>query len=678
MANDPLLTPFQLGHLTLKNRIVSTPHAPAYAEDGMPGTRYQLYHEEKAKGGLSMTMFGGSSCIGPDSPSVFGQLYVGDDRVIPYFEAFAERIHKHDCALVCQISHLGRRTTWNDADWLPVIAPSRVRETAHRGFPKEMDKHDIQRVVGYYAQAARRCKQGGLDGCEVLSHGHLLGQFLSPDTNLRTDGYGGSLENRTRFSLEVLEAVREAVGENFIIGLRSEMKSGDAAGISVEESLAALQLIEKAGFIDYVTLNFGRIDTEHGLAHHIPAMWSKFAPWLSLAGTFKQALKIPVIHACRIADISTARHAIEENLIDLVGMTRAHIADPHIVQKLMRGEEHRIRPCVGAGYCLDRIYGEGEALCIHNVATGREATIAHVVPQTQGPKRKVLVVGGGPAGLEAARVCALRGHDVRLLEATDKLGGQLAIASKASWRKDLIGIVDWYAGELDALGVHVQWNTFADKDTIAAINADTVIIATGGVPDTDIVPGADACLSVWDALTGGELSGSVLIYDDHGQHQGPSCADQLAANDALSVELVTPDRHAAAEMGGLNYPIYMQRFYAKGVQVTPDHRLQKVERDNNRLKATFSNEYGGPAVTKTADHIIIEHGTLPMDDLYHELRTLSQNNGVTNIDALLANERQPDNTQTDGEFALYRVGDAVTSRNIHAAIYDARRLCQTL
>ena len=176
--SDPLLLPFQLGAMTLKNRIVSTCHAPALAEDGMPKERYQRYHLEKAKGGIGMTMIGGSSCVSPDSPSVFGQLDVSSDRVIPYFREFAERIHKEDCRIVCQISHLGRRTTWNDGDWLPVIAPSRVREPAHRGFPKVMDHADIKRVIGDYVAAARRMRDAGLDGVEILQNAHLPGQFL--------------------------------------------------------------------------------------------------------------------------------------------------------------------------------------------------------------------------------------------------------------------------------------------------------------------------------------------------------------------------------------------------------------------------------------------------------------------------------------------------------------------
>jgi len=675
--SDPLLRPFTLKHLSLKNRIISTPHAPAYDDNGMPGERYQLYHEEKAKGGIGMTMFGGSSCIAPDSPSVFGQLYVGEDRVIPYFESFSARIHQHQCALICQISHLGRRTVWNNGDWLPVVAPSRVKEPQHRAFPKEMDQHDIDRVIKHYADAAWRCKTGGLDGCEVLMHGHLPGQFLASFTNQRSDKYGGSLPNRVRFTLELLEAIRKRVGDEFIVGIRTEMKSGTEDGLTEDECIQSLRLIDNAGLADYVSLNFGRIDSDFQLSRHLPAMWEKLAPWVALAGVFKQELSLPVLHACRVTDLASARHAIDAGLVDLIGMTRAHIADPHIVNKLMRGEADRIKPCVGASYCIDRIYAEGEALCLHNPATGREATMPHVIEPTKLQRKTIVVIGAGPAGLEAARVSALRGHSVTVIEASDKVGGQLRLAAKATWRKDLIGIVDWYDAELALLGVNFKWNTFADADTVLALKPDVVIVATGGIPDTDYVPGGELAISVWDALDGAALSGSMLVYDDLGQHQAPSCCDYLSEKDNTSLEFVTPDRHAAAEMGGINYPEYMRRFYKNNVTVTPDHRLASVEKEANQLRVVFSNEYTGDTMERVVDHLIVEHGTLPVNELYNDLRSRSANQGVTDFNALIEGEQQKPDSASDG-FLLFCVGDAVACRNVHAAIYDSLRLAKDL
>ncbi|MGI9317073.1 MAG: FAD-dependent oxidoreductase [bacterium] len=672
---DPLLQPFKLKSLTLRNRIVSTPHSPAYADNGMPGERYQRYHEEKAMGGVSMTMFGGSSCVGPDSPSVFGQLNVSTDEVIPHLRQLADRVHRHGAKTICQISHLGRRTTWNNGDWLPVVAPSRVREPAHRGFPKEMDKADIARITGYYASAARRCRDAGLDGIEVMQNGHLPGQFLSPHTNLRTDGYGGSLGNRAKFMLEVLEAIRKAVGDEFVVGARVDTDSKSNDGLQPEESLKALELMQEQGCVDYFNLNVGRFDTDYQLGWFaVPAMFQKLAPWLQVVGTFKRELKIPVIHATRILDMATARYAISEGLLDLVGMTRAQIADPWMVHKLENQEEHRIRPCVGAGYCIDRIYGEGEMLCLHNVATGRENTIPQLVSSSDMPGKRVVVVGGGPAGLEAARVCAERGHQVTLFEAGSQLGGQVRLASLAEVRKDILGIVEWLESEIKLLGVTIHWNVLADSECVLAEGPDIVIIATGGIPDTELVPGGEVCMSTWDALGGAQLSGKVLVYDDHGQHQGASTVDQIAGDD-LDVELVTPDRHACAEMGSSNFPMYVSRFHHKHVLVTPDYRLVKIEPGTDKHLAIFENDYGGGEfLERKVDHIVVEHGTVPNDELYQELKPRSGNQGVTDYESLLSGQAQP---AADG-FALYRVGDAVASRNIHAAILDSRRLCQNM
>ncbi|MDJ0607741.1 MAG: NADH:flavin oxidoreductase [Kiloniellales bacterium] len=675
---DPLLEPFTLKGLTIRNRIMSTSHAPAYVKDGHPRERYQLYHEEKAKGGIGLTMFGGSTNVAPDSPSVFGQIYAADDSVIPHFQALADRVHKHGAAIMCQITHMGRRTTWNDGEWLPVIAPSRVREPAHRGFPKEMDQYDIDRTVAAYAATARRVKEGGLDGVELLAHGHLLEQFWSRRVNKRSDGYGGSLENRMRFSLEVLEAVRREVGPDFVVGIRMGSESDLEDDLTLEENLDIAEKMEQSGLVDFLNINRGQIESDQTLAHMMPGMSDPLGVHLHVLKHFRGRVKLPLFHACRIIDLASARHAVEAGLLDMVGMTRAHIADPHIVSKLMRGEEERIRPCVGAGYCLDRIYAGGEALCIHNAATGREATMPHVVPRSDKPGKKAVVVGGGPGGLEAARVLAERGHEVVLFEAAKALGGQVNLAAKASWRGDMVGIVQWLEHELEHLGVTVHTNRYAEEVDIIAERPDIVIMATGGLPDPVLDEQADLVLSVVDVLSGSvTLSGSVMVYDDNGQHPGPSCAEFLAER-GCQVELVTPDRMAAAEMGTLSFPIFLEHLYQHGATLTPDRRLAGVERQDNRLKVTLRNEFTGAEETRLVDHLVVEHGTIPMDEVFHGLKEQATNHGHTDQAALLDGRPQPEGDNPGGLFRLFRVGDAVASRNVHAAIYDSLRLCKDL
>jgi 2,4-dienoyl-CoA reductase-like NADH-dependent reductase (Old Yellow Enzyme family) len=671
VQQDPLLQPFTLKRLVLKNRIMSTSHASGLEVDGYPQESYQLYHEEKAKGGIALTMFGGSSNVAPDSPNIFRQLNVGVDSIIPHLQRFSERIHTHGTALMCQITHLGRRGEPYATNWLPTIAPSPIRETLHRSFPKEMDEHDVDRVVKAYAAAARRCREGGLDGIEVLAGGHLIGQFLSPKTNKRTDGFGGSIENRCRFGLLVFDEIRRQVGDDFIVGFRFVVDEADPTGLTFDECVEIAQIFEKTGQVDFFNAIYGRMDTETALAFdNMPGMASPIAPWLSRVGAFKQEVKVPVFHAARISDIATARHAIREGLLDMVAMTRAHIADPYIVQKITAGLEDRIRPCVGATHCQSQY----RPSCLHNPSSGRERTIGHVVKRAPAT-RNVVVVGGGPAGLEAARVSAERGHRVVVFEAANQLGGQVLIAARASWRKDLIGIVDWRRQELERLGVEIHLNAYVECQDVLAANPDLVIVATGGTPDIDWIPGSEHCTSIWDALTGNVRLGSeIIVYDGTGRHPAPQFAE-LALSEGRQVSLVSIDVQLAQELTYAERAVWKKRAYELKLPMTFDHQIEAIVRRDNRLVATFRNLTTSELLEREADQIVVEHGTLPVDSLYRELKEHSANDGVTDIDALLAMQPQPRNLRPEAQLELHRIGDAVASRNIHAAVLDAFRLC---
>jgi 2,4-dienoyl-CoA reductase-like NADH-dependent reductase (Old Yellow Enzyme family) len=356
MTRDPLLQPFRLKHLTLKNRIMSTAHEPSYAEDGLPKDRYRLYHVEKAKGGIALTMTAGSAVVAEDSPPAFGNLHAYRDEIVPWLRHLADDCHEHGAAVMIQITHLGRRTSWNQADWLPVLAASPVREPAHRSFPKEAEDWDIARIVKAYGAAAARMMAAGLDGIEIEAYGHLLDGFWSPATNRRTDGYGGSLDNRLRFTFEVLRAVRAAVGPDFIVGIRMVADEDWQAGLSREEGVEIARRLAAGGQIDFLNIIRGHIETDAALSKVIPIQGTPAAPHLDFAGEVRSATKFPVFHAARINDVATARHAIASGKLDMVGMTRAHLADPHIARMVAEGREEEIRPCVGATYCLDRIY----------------------------------------------------------------------------------------------------------------------------------------------------------------------------------------------------------------------------------------------------------------------------------------------------------------------------------
>lgn len=676
--NDPLLQPYKIRHLTLKNRIMSTSHEPNYSEDGFPKDRYRLYHVERAKGGIALTMTAGSAVVSRDSAPVFGNLLAYKDEIVPWLRRLADECHNYGTAVMIQLTHLGRRTVWNKADWLPVLAPSPIREPAHRAFPKEMEDWDIERIIKDYADAAERMKEAHLDGFELQCYGHLMDGFWSPATGRRDDDYGGSLDNRLRFGLRVLKAIRERVGASLLVGLRIAADEDWEQGITREEGIAICQRFKDSGLIDFLNIIKGHIEHDAPLADIIPIAGMKASPHLDFAGEVRAATKFPVFHAARINDVATARHAIAEGKLDMVGMTRALIADPHIVKKISEGREQDIRPCVGATYCLDRIYEGHEALCIHNPATGRESTMPHVIAPAEGKRKKIAIIGAGPAGLEAARVSAERGHGVVLFEAAPNAGGQIRVLTQLQRRKELIGIVDWRVRQCERLGVDIRYNTLSEAPDILSLGADVVIVATGGLPQNHAIErGGELAVSSWDILSGDvKPAEDVLLFDDNGAHPGMAAAEFIAEAGSR-LELVSPERFFAAEMGGLNLVPYMKSFTKHGVRITTMTRVRALTRDGNKIRATLWSPYTqADCGERIVDQVVVENGTAPLADLYFDLKEYSVNRGEVDHLALIAGRPQGTNLNQTGKFQLFRIGDAVASRNIHAAIYDALRMAK--
>jgi 2,4-dienoyl-CoA reductase-like NADH-dependent reductase (Old Yellow Enzyme family)/thioredoxin reductase len=673
-SRDPLLQPYQLKHLTLKNRIMTTSHEPAYPEDGMPKDRYRLYHLERAKAGVALTMTAGSAAVSKDSPPVFNNILAYKDEVVGWMRRLADDCHEQGCAVMIQLTHLGRRTRWDKGDWLPVVAAGPSREPSHRAFPKVIEDWDIARIIEDFADAAERMKEAGLDGVEFECYGHLLDQFMSPLTNALDAPYGGSLENRARFAMEVLAACRKRVGERFLLGIRYTADEACPGGITPDEGIAIARRFRDSGLVDFVNIIRGRIHTDAALTDVIPIHGMRSAPHLDLAGRIRAEVGLPTFHAARIPDVATARHAVASGQLDMVGMTRAHMADPHIVRKIVEGREEDIRPCVGATYCLDRIYQGGMALCIHNPATGREETMPHTITPSDSPRR-VVVVGAGPGGLEAARVAAERGHRVTVFEAADAPGGQVRLAAQTPRRRELIGIIDWRMAQCAARDVEFRFNTWAGADEVLAETPDVVIIATGGLPTPDVLEsGNDLTVTAWDILSGDARPGAnVLVYDDAGDHAGLQAADLIAATGA-AVEVMTPDRTFAPEVMGMNLVPYMRSLQDKKATFTVTYRLNRVEREGNRLKATVGSDYMPLAKEALYDQVVVNHGTQPLADIYFDLKPASRNLGEVDYDALLGAGDPFPIRNPGGRFTLYRIGDAVASRNIHAAIYDALRL----
>lgn len=693
MRYPHLFEPITLNKLTIRNRIVSTAHAEVYADDGVPGERYVRYYEEKAKGGVGLAICGGSSTVGRNSPATWwSSVNLGADRVVEGLARLSEAMHRHGAKIMIQATHMGRRTSWHGYDWPHLVSPSGVREPVHRGNAKTIEIEDIHRIIGDFAKAARRVKAGGLDGIEIsAAHQHLIDQFWSPRSNFRTDAYGGSLENRMRFGVQVLEAVRAEVGSDWVVGLRMCGDEFHEDGIDHEMAKDIAQAMSETGLIDYISVVGSGADTHNTLANCMPPMALPPEPFVHLAAGIKSVSKVPVMHAQSIRDPQQAERILSQGWVDMVGMTRAQIADPHMVIKIRDGREDQIKQCVGANYCIDRQYNGLDVLCVQNAATSRERTMPHVIAPTDGPRRKVVVVGAGPAGLEAARVSRERGHEVVLFEKSAQVGGQVNLAAKAPKREQMAGIIRWFDLETQRIGVDRRLGREVGADEILAEKPDIVVLATGGTPHTGQVAGwgvADGlAVSGWDILSGAVAPrGHVLVYDAISTQAGTGVADFIASRGHL-VEIVTPDVKVADDTGGTTFPIFYRELYAKGVVMTPNHWLDRVYRegegegDGAKLIAVLRNEYTEQLEERAVDQVVIENGILPDERLYGALRERSVNRGQTDMDALFDALPQPGLSDPrvsgrDGSFLLYRVGDCISMHNIHAAIYDALRLCK--
>ena len=674
---DPLLESFQLKHLHLKNRIITTSHEPAYNDDGFPKDRYIAYHLERAKGGIAMTMTAGSAVVSKDSPPSFDNIHAYKDEVVPWIKKLTDTIHDHDCKIMIQLTHLGRRTSWSKGDWLPSLSSGKHREPAHKAFPKVMESWDIERIIKEYGDAAERMKEGGMDGVELEGQGHLIGQFLSPLTNELSTEYGGSLENRLRFTIDVLSDIRKKVGQDFIGGIRCVFDEAEEGGITKSEGLKIAKILSDSGLVDYLNINKGRIHTDPILTKHIPIQGMKSAPHLEFAGEIKKEIQLPIFHASKISDVATARYAISNGLVDMIGMTRGHLADPHIVTKIKEKREEDIRPCVGATYCLDRIYQGEEALCIHNAATGRELKFPNIIsPSTV--KKKIVVVGAGPAGLEAARIAGERGHKVIVFEAAQDPGGQIKLCAKSERRRDMLGIIDWRMQQCAKKNVKFNFNVIAESQDVLDEKPHTIIIATGGMPNLELFETKKDLENVytsWDIISGDiKLSDNILIYDEAGDHTGMQSAE-IAIKEGSTVEFMTPDRLISSEIMGMNLTPYLKNLQDKKITYSIAKRLLDVSIKGNKLDALIGSDYDENfKYNSSYDQVFLNYGIKPLDELYYSLVPFSKNKGEVDYNKFINGEEQDIIKSDNNTFNLFRIGDAVSSRNIHAAIYDALRL----
>jgi mycofactocin system FadH/OYE family oxidoreductase 2 len=644
-----LFTPTRVGSLTLKNRIYSSGHAEAMAEHGRPTERLRRYHEAKARGGCALTIFGGSSSVHPSSPAAaWKQIANHDDSIIAGYRELADAVHRHECLVFTQLTHLGRRAQSDSDTSHALLAPSQIPERVHREVPHELEPEQIAMLVRAFGDAARRCREGHLDGVEIsMAHNHLIDQFWSPRFNRRTDEYGGSLENRLRFAFDVLAEIRRQVGRDFVVGARISGDELTPGGLSAEDMAEIARRLAASRLVDFLSIIGGGAHTYVLQAAAVPNMSFPTGVYVALAAAIKRAAPaMAILHASRIVDPIQADHLVAAGHVDVAGMTRALIADPDLPRKAREGRLDDIRTCVGANEgCIDRIYQGKPVTCVQNPAAGREGELSEVPPASVA--KTVLVVGGGVAGLEAARMAAQRGHRVVLFEKEGQLGGQVLLAARAPARADYAGIVRFLAVQVEKLGVEIRLGVEATDAAVLAERPDAVVIATGSHPYVPALPGLDGkhVVTDRDVLADTATVGTnVVVVDDVHTEQALSTAE-LLLDQGKRVEVLSPLFYVGQDVGVTSIAPVYTRLFKRGVVLTPHTELRAVEGSTVVVGNVYS---GAEQRIEGVDTVVLATGSRSTDALYRALK---------------------------GRVAeLHAVGDCVAPRGVHQAILDGTRV----
>lgn len=637
-----LFSPIKIGPKTVKNRIVSTGHRTRYVVDSMISDRLVAYHRERAKGGVGLIITESSSVhpsyVGYNFPELF--LYNHDDRIIPWFQKLSDALHEYDTKIITEISHGGAAGV--SAPMYPLLAPSASIPETVCEMSRELEVDEIQEIVEAFGQATRRAKEGGLDGVEIQGgHGNLITQFMTPYSNRRTDEYGGSFDNCLRFALEVIDCVRENAGNDFVVGMRI---SGDElvdGGQTLEDMKKIAPIL--AAKVDYLNVSFSHFAEYMSTGMQVSTMAVPLGAFVYLAAGIKEVVNIPVIAVGRINDPVQAEKILADGYADLVGMTRALLCDPELPNKAKEGKLEDIRNCVACGLgCVGHIATGTPITCIQNPTVGREREWSSIEPAKS--KKKVVVVGGGPAGMEAAWATARRGHQVVLFEKERQVGGQVLIAAKAPFRTELGDVARNLSRQLEQEKekVTVKLSVEATADIILAENPDAVIVAAGSTPFIPPIPGVGNANVVtdWDVLEEEvEIGNKAMVLDGEGSQRACSVAEFLA-DKGKQVEILTRQFYVGATLHVFDKSLALQRLLQKEVVFKP---LTWVREIRKREVVTYHTLTRVEEVVPV-DTVVLALGGEANHGLYRELKGKVKE--------------------------LYAIGDCLGPRKLEPAIYE--------
>ncbi len=618
MALDHVLSPITINGLEIKNRVTRTAHGTNLG-DGAMSDDLIAYHEARAKGGVGLSMIEASSVhwTGPMT------LHAWDDAIIPRYEILMRKVEPHGMRMFSQINHMGM---YQAAPWMRPWSASEI-PLPHIGMVTHaMTKDEIDEVVDAFAQAARRAKEGGLHGVEIHgAHNFLIQQFISETTNHRDDDYGGSFENRMRFYLEILHAVRDIVGSDFVMGTRVGPHNFPG-GLNVDEHVEIVNRLMQEGILDYLNVSHGSSNNSHKI---IGGMHEDTGYELPSSAPLTKLANIPTVVTGRFRTLEDAEQVIAQGMADLVGMTRAHIADPDIVNKTTAGRAHEVRPCIGCNQgCLGGLM-QGRVGCTVNVAAGHELRLGDDRLETADAPKKVLVVGGGASGMEAARVAAQRGHRVTLAEASASLGGTLRVARLAPKHESIGDVADWLEAEMDRRGVVVLLETRVTPELIRDMGPDVVILATGANPrldgkvaerpDEEVQGvGQDHVVSTQQLLTGmhNQIGETAVVLDDVGAYEGIGAAEYLVEQGAHVTFVTTQPVFAPKMMPNLAATPALERLNKDGrFKLITRAYIEKVTED----EVVIGSLEGWPSQSTSAETVVLVTENRPDNDLAEHL-----------------------------------------------------------